>query len=112
MTFYLYATATWDGLSTHCKLQLIWIADGKKDTYSDGAKSIVYLADNKDPNDGISRLWVFTRHLKGNPTEFIFKSSNKESHISYDSMLGVGTARLSQGRKPDIPRINRMALLS
>ena len=29
-----------------------------------------------------------TRH-KGNPTDFIFKSFNKECHISYDSMLGV-----------------------
>ena len=30
----------------------------------------------------------YTRH-KGNPTDFIFKSFNKECHISYDSMLGV-----------------------
>ena len=67
----------------------IWIADGKKDTFSDGAQSILYIADNKDPNDGICRLWDFTRRLKGIPSEFIFKSFNKESHISYDSMLGV-----------------------
>ena len=31
----------------------MWIADGKKDTFSDGAQSILYIADHKDPNDGI-----------------------------------------------------------
>ena len=41
------------------------------------------------PNDGISRLRVFTSYHKGTPTDFIFKSFNKECHISYDSMLGV-----------------------
>ena len=44
----------------------IWIADGKKDTFSDGAQSILYIADNKDPNDGICRLWDFTRRLERN----------------------------------------------
>ena len=67
----------------------MWIADGKKDTFSDGAQSIRYIADLKDPNDGIYRLWHFTRRLKGIPSDFIFKSFNKESHISYDSMLEV-----------------------
>ena len=92
----------------------IWITDGKKDTFSDGAKSIIYLvADSRDPNDGISRLRVFTLHHKGNPTDFIFNSLNKESHISYDSMLGVLHDLANEaGNLPSPELIGCLALLS
>ena len=70
-----------------------WIGGMKYTTFhlpATNLYSIIYLADNEDPNDGICRFWDFTRRLKGIPSEFIFKSFNKESHISYyDSMLGV-----------------------
>ena len=75
---------------SHGPLRLsLWLVDGKKDRFSEGAWSIEYIAALHSYTDGITRLWEFTQSFTGPPSEYLFKSSATNSYVTYDSMLAV-----------------------
>ena len=86
-------------------LQLtLWIVDGKTDALSTGTWSIKYVSDITNPSDGICRLWSFIQYHPAPQTDYIFKSTTNNGHISYDSMLAVlhDLAKLCHLPQPDL----------
>jgi integrase len=68
----------------------MWLTDSKKDRLSEGKFSAEFTQDINNNSDGIGKLWYFTQINKDKPTtDYIFKSTMYDTHISYDSMRSV-----------------------
>ena len=81
----------------------MWLADGKKDRMSKGKLSTEFTQDTNNTYDGIVKLWYFTQVNKDKPqTDYIFKSTTHDTHISYDSMRSVLTELARTAGLPDL----------
>ena len=84
----------------------MWLADGKKDRMSKGKLSTEYTQDSNNIHDGIIKLWYFTQVNKDKPkTDYVFKSTTHDTHISYDSMRSVLVGLAETAELPDLSRI-------
>ena len=84
----------------------MWITDGKKDRMSVGKFSAEFTQDANNTSDGIVKLWYLTQVNKDKPiTDYIFKSTTHDTHISYESMRSVITELAITAGLPDLSRI-------